>query len=1088
MKKIFVFSVLLLALGILGYAAEAPKVYLQEILQAAPAPTDKNKARVVLMENGAFKSFGLMSTATGPQGPAGATGPVGAPGATGPAGPQGAQGPAGEGPNYRGTWTGSPTGYVKGDVVSYSGSSWLALAYSSAVTPGTDAAKWVLFASKGDTGLTGATGAQGVAGPTGSQGIQGVAGPAGATGATGPTGTTGATGAAGAQGPAGPKGDKGDQGIQGPTGIGWDDEKLLAFTNISGLAVDALPRDEAATTYATTSGLAAHAGNTSNPHAVTKTQVGLSNVDNTSDLSKPVSTAVQSALDLKAASSHNQGAETITSGALDGDRLPALSSTKKGGVPATGTPSGKYLKDDGTWAEVVLGTVDHSALTNRDAANQHPTSAITGLDTALAGKASTSSLGPAAYLSTGTTAGTVAAGDDGRIVGALQPGAPATSIANTPAGSIIATDVQAALDELASEKAPLTAPNFTTSAQTPAIGVNHAPTTAGPLINLYSSQKTQGFYQYHYQNSDPGIADGDTFFPFLLSTNTGATAQTPNTLLSGGLTSTLSFGNGGAAVPVVGTGHAASLSTVVTGNGHAASEHAAIFGTLRYDIGTGFTQTNGPSGRGWFTDYNLHGPIGVQPNLLNGISMFANNYYNGSPISGPAGAVWISTGKGLGGGTGGGPHTSANTYPMDVGLGIVGTSYAGSTGNGFNKAIQIGGSGSGWEIASSQTGTGVYFQGDVNTGVDFSNATIAGSAIKIGPTQTITDGTNSYTLSDLAAGGGGEGTVTSVSSANADIAVSMASPTPVLTLNSGSSASQIVKRGTNGSVTFSNSANDATYALQSTRTTTAGSAGITYTGLYASELLTTTDSPTDSGYLVGVSATARYNGSGASSFAGELRAVNSSAYNVGSAHAANVTGVLSAGGALGAGGITQYNGFKSAPYSPGAGVIATGIGYFSDSTTYSATNKWHFYGSGDAKSYFGGNVGIGTATPGEKLEVAGNISASGDILESVQATATDANLTATAAYSKLTVTSTTQRTVTLPAVANIGMTTKLIEVCGTAVVPNIAWAAGAGSVTWGDTGAPTFTSGKCQYVSAITANTAATTTAAWRLMTDGRTW
>ena len=71
MKKIFVFSVLLLGLGILGYAAEAPKVYLQEILQAAPAPTDKNKARVVLMENGAFKSFGLMSTATGPQGPAG---------------------------------------------------------------------------------------------------------------------------------------------------------------------------------------------------------------------------------------------------------------------------------------------------------------------------------------------------------------------------------------------------------------------------------------------------------------------------------------------------------------------------------------------------------------------------------------------------------------------------------------------------------------------------------------------------------------------------------------------------------------------------------------------------------------------------------------------------------------------------------------------------------------------------------------------------------------------------------------------------------------------------------------------------------
>jgi hypothetical protein len=40
----------------------------------------------------------------------------------------------------------------------------------------------------------------------------------------------------------------------------------------------------------------------------------------------------------------------ITSGTLDGDRLPAISTTKKGGVPATGTPAGKYLKDDGTWA------------------------------------------------------------------------------------------------------------------------------------------------------------------------------------------------------------------------------------------------------------------------------------------------------------------------------------------------------------------------------------------------------------------------------------------------------------------------------------------------------------------------------------------------------------------------------------------------------------------------------------------------------------------------------------------------------------------------------------------------------------------
>lgn len=49
---------------------------------------------------------------------------------------------------------------------------------------------------------------------------------------------------------------------------------------------------------------------------------------------------------------HNQDASTINVGTLDGDRLPAMSATKKGGVPATGTPSNKYLRDDGTFQPV----------------------------------------------------------------------------------------------------------------------------------------------------------------------------------------------------------------------------------------------------------------------------------------------------------------------------------------------------------------------------------------------------------------------------------------------------------------------------------------------------------------------------------------------------------------------------------------------------------------------------------------------------------------------------------------------------------------------------------------------------------------
>jgi hypothetical protein len=49
-------------------------------------------------------------------------------------------------------------------------------------------------------------------------------------------------------------------------------------------------------TKADASALSAHVGNTSNPHAVTKAQVGLGNVDNTSDVNKPVSMATAAAI------------------------------------------------------------------------------------------------------------------------------------------------------------------------------------------------------------------------------------------------------------------------------------------------------------------------------------------------------------------------------------------------------------------------------------------------------------------------------------------------------------------------------------------------------------------------------------------------------------------------------------------------------------------------------------------------------------------------------------------------------------------------------------------------------------------------
>lgn len=100
---------------------------------------------------------------------------------------------------------------------------------------------------QGDTGDTGATGA------TGAQGIQGVQGNTGATGATGP------------------------QGPEGPSAVSTDALNRLVIGS------DSLLHSPPATA----------------------TEVGLENADNTSDANKPVSTATQTALDLKSDATHS---------------------------------------------------------------------------------------------------------------------------------------------------------------------------------------------------------------------------------------------------------------------------------------------------------------------------------------------------------------------------------------------------------------------------------------------------------------------------------------------------------------------------------------------------------------------------------------------------------------------------------------------------------------------------------------------------------------------------------------------------------------------------------------------------------------
>lgn len=96
-----------------------------------------------------------------------------------------------------------------------------------------------------------------------------------------------------------------------------------------------------ATGYATKEELTNHINDKNNPHNVTKEQIGLGNVDNTSDMNKPISTATQMALDKKADVHHSHTMTDIT----DLEDLPIIKGfvTVLSELPESATGGDKYI-------------------------------------------------------------------------------------------------------------------------------------------------------------------------------------------------------------------------------------------------------------------------------------------------------------------------------------------------------------------------------------------------------------------------------------------------------------------------------------------------------------------------------------------------------------------------------------------------------------------------------------------------------------------------------------------------------------------------------------------------------------------------
>lgn len=110
--------------------------------------------------------------------------------------------------------------------------------------------------------------------------------------------------------------------------------------------------------YALDSELQSHVNDTGNPHSVTKGQVGLGNVDNTSDLNKPISTATQTALNGKAALVHTHAIADVTN-------LQTTLDAKATTAALTAHTSDTANPHNTTKAQVGLGNVDNTSDANK---------------------------------------------------------------------------------------------------------------------------------------------------------------------------------------------------------------------------------------------------------------------------------------------------------------------------------------------------------------------------------------------------------------------------------------------------------------------------------------------------------------------------------------------------------------------------------------------------------------------------------------------------------------------------------------------------------------------------------------------------